>query len=79
MDKLTYSLPKVSPFYCQPALISMPIFDTWGPNPEAGLAVRGLLLVGHNVDLGLDADGAQVALVIPTARSIDRGPVALSD
>ena len=35
----------------------------WGQNPEVRLAVRGFLLVWHDVDLGLDADGAQVALV----------------
>ena len=38
-------------------------FDALGQNPEVRLAVRGFLLVWHDVDLGLDADGAQVALV----------------
>ena len=36
-------------------------FRYLGQNPEIGLAVRGFLLVWHDVDLGLDADGAQVA------------------
>jgi hypothetical protein len=61
MDRLTYALPEVSPFFCHPAPISMPIFDIWGQNSEVGVAVRCLLLVGRDVDLGLDADSAQVA------------------
>ena len=38
-------------------------FDTLGQNPEVRLAVRGFLLVWHDVNFGLDADDAQVALV----------------
>jgi hypothetical protein len=38
-------------------------FNALSQNPEVRLAVRGLLLVWHDVYLGLDADGAQVALV----------------
>lgn len=38
-------------------------FESLGQNPEVGLAVRGLLLVWHDVDLGLDADGGKMALV----------------